>query len=241
MTYQYSEDIIKDIVIKASALHFFKCSKTLKLGSLVLLLQQKQFWLNRGNKLMKRISMIIICTFFFLTLPGCNSSSGNAASQNEMPDIVFLYGYYGRDYYQNDIWLIDKEGNVYNNIGDESKNVSTIEEEYQTIQSNEKWTLVKQISLNELRIKYDVLKAISISKQNIIHDVEYSDDVVDGYKDWWGNCYDKKGNIISVDLYANGDLGHYNEDTRAEELVDWMCDIMGIEKNDFPYTPRILE
>lgn len=188
---------------------------------------------------MKHISMIIICTFFFLTLPGCNSSSGNAASQNEMPDIVFLYRYYGSGSYQNDIWLIDKEGNVYNNIGDKSKDVSTIEEEYQTIQSNEKWTLVKQISLNELKIKYDVLKAISISKQNITHDVESYLDVIHGVKRWWGNCYDKKGNIISVDLYSDGDWGYYNEDARAEELADWMCDIMGIDKNDFPYTPSI--
>ena len=185
--------------------------------------------------------MIIICTFLFLTFSGCNSSSGNAASQNEMPDIVFLYRYYGSGSYQNDIWLIDKEGNVYNNIGDKSKDVSTIEEEYQTIQSNEKWTLVKQISLNELKIKYDVLKAISISKQNITHDVESYLDVIHGVKEWRGNCYDKKGNIISVDLYSDGDWGYYNEDARAEELADWMCDIMGIEKNVFPYTPRIEE
>lgn len=184
---------------------------------------------------MKRISMIIICTFLFLALSACDSSSSDAASQNEMPDIVFLYRYDGANYYSNDIWLIDKEGKVYNNIGDELKAVSDIEEEYQTIQSNEKWTLVKQISLNELKIKYDVLKAISISTQNIIHDVEYYDDAIDGDKDWRGYCYDKKGNIIAVKLYANGDSGYYNEDTRAEELADWMCDIMGIGKNDFGY------
>lgn len=191
------------------------------------------------KRLVKHISMIIICTFLFLTLSACDSSSSGSASQNEMPDIVFLYSYYGYDSYQNDIWLIDKEGNVYNDIGDELKAVSDIEEEYQTIQSNEKWTLVKQISLNELKIKYDVLKAISISTQNIIHDVEYYDDVIDGDKDWRGYCYDKKGNIIAVKLYAKGDSGYYNEDTRAEELADWMCDIIGIEKNDFPYTPSI--
>ena len=170
------------------------------------------------------IIMLVLCALFLIGCAREKVSDTTEDEENSMPSIVFTYTHSAEE----EIYmLIDKYGDIYLGEG-EAFCYSTAEEKmesyetYINVTNSEK---IGSIDVEELQKKYHLLKEIEKDGNYEWIQEESVCDVYLGQHIWKGYCYNKKGELISIGLHGEGDCTCTNEDTRAEELAEWMKEI----------------
>lgn len=175
-----------------------------------------------------KIMSLVICVFLFT---GCKLSQTTPKPEEiegplKMPKALFLYHVYSGQSVEL-VSYLDEVGNIYT-IDFTSKEVSlNWEELYERIDKS-KDEIIGNVNEEQLKAMYQLFLQVPIEsgkEENLIY-TESTDDVVLGFHRWYGLRYDKKGEIEYILLNGEGDTAVENQDKTAQEIEDWLKDIL---------------
>ena len=147
--------------------------------------------------------------------------------KEDMPDIVFMYSYeYNHEYFES--YVFDKNGNIYYSSKEEVCSHSYKEklDLYATGELKNKMELIGTIDTSELeKFFQSFLEIMHDGGVNLTSD-DCIPDVIAPWERWYGLYYDKNGDVELTLLYQEDAGTHYTNDTRADEIVEWMKQIV---------------
>ena len=148
-------------------------------------------------------------------------------------------------------FFIDKSGCMYKTTDPEfieltvepviDRNIGVFLQNNPNYAEDEKYTFIGKIEEKEIKEKIKILKKIAIRNA----ETEYkdrADNVYHGQQMWYG-YYLRNDKIQTVLLKGGGDWPLINKDSRAEELAEWLSDVLGLY--DYKYkennSPTIMD
>lgn len=189
---------------------------------------------------MRKIIVISFVIFTSLLLSGCqekvsvnekNEQLSNASNSidvlEETPDIVFMYSYH-YDHERFKKCVFDKDGNIYYSQEEEILylNYKDLLELYASDELKNKLELIGTIDTSELDKYFQLFLEIMRDGGVQLTSEGYVIEMVVPEENWSAFYYDNTSNIAATLLYRKDAGFHHTNDARADEIVQWMNEII---------------
>lgn len=158
---------------------------------------------------------------------------------NSFKTAEIIFSFVCDDLYEDhDIaFFIDKSGCMYKTTDQKfieltvepviDRNIGVFLQNNPNYAEDERYTFIGKIEEKEMKDKIKILKKIAIRNAGT-ECKDRSDTLYHGHQKWYG-YYLKNGKIQGVILKGGGDWPLINnKDSRAEELVEWLNDVLGL-------------
>lgn len=185
---------------------------------------------------MKKIITIILTISTLMLLSACeentsphqqdtqqNPTSSSTPVSENIPDIVFLYS----SHYNNEsftTYVFDKNGNIYHSSKEEAYylNYKELLELYAAGKLEDRLSLAGTVPPSEIEENVQTFLQIMHDGGVELTSEESLSDIIVLQEKWYGLYYDIDGNVNITLLYKKDDGKHEANDSRVDEIVDWM-------------------